>query len=211
MQKNQRNYEAYLNLIAYKNAANEYIQTAALTSQSGHFEGYSYIFHFDETIANGPRYRSSHYGDQALLARDKKYALDKANYYHSQLEKKAMNPDKALAEIKADPQLGYHYAANTNDSSKFGTNPTVALQTEVFFPTVVQFINQQKQAGLSTIQTGKVRTAVDPRDTSSDKDGYYYFVLLTQADKTPENLDQKVKDKLKTVQLNSTFYGVNHA
>ena len=206
----QSNYEAYLNLIAYKADTVQYLQNAASYNTNGHYEGYSFVFHFDETLSWGPGYKSPHYGDTTLLARDKQYAQQKANAYHAQLAQHKITADKALAQIVANPRLGYYYTANNNYSAHFGTSLDSDWQRQVFFQPVITFIKQQKKPGLSAVQTGKVATVPDPKTSSDYADGYYYFVLLTAADPSFKTPQQAFEDQITTVTKHSQYYGVGH-
>lgn len=198
-------YEQYLNLVAYKNATNDYLETAAANQANGHFAGYSFIFHFDETLTNGDAYRSPNFGNQKLFVRDQKHAMEKAKHYHQLLSSNKISPDNALTEIKKDPLLGYGYATNSNDSSMFDNASSGNWKAEVLYLPIINYISASKTPGLSDIQTGKVKIIPNPATDSDYKDGYYYFVLLNVAQPLPKSVQQTFDENLKTVTQKSKY------
>ncbi len=206
----KKNYEDYLNLVAFKNQTQQRLQDETGNNRDGHFSGYSFTFHFDETLTNAPAYKSPHYGDKAMLERDKKYAQDRAKYYHDQLAQKNITADAALAQIRADKQLGYYYVAGTNDSAKFGITQDDDWQKEVTHPEIASFIKQQTKTGLTSTQTGKVAAVPKPVSSRDYIDGYYYFVLLNQVQPRSKGQGQAMQQSLKKVDAHSKYYGDSH-
>ncbi len=207
----QKNYQKYLNLVAYKNDAQELLVREASYNQGGHFEGYTFIFHFDETLIDAPTYTSPHYGDKVLYARDKQYAQKKANFYHKALAANKITPEQAVKEIIADPQLGYFYRANNNESSRFGVAQGVDWRSGVAFSDIVGFIQQQKQPGLSAIQTAKVAAVANSKKASDYAEGYYYFVSLNKLQPTAANRQDALKVSQQRIEKQSKYYGGLHA
>lgn len=140
-------------------------------------QGYSYIFRFGENIEWGPSYKAPGFGDQQLIDRDREYAKSKADEYHKKLVDKAITPDKALEEIKADPQLGYFYKANTNKSARFGMTPG-SLERDIFYSDLRTAILDQKSAGVSSVQAGRTAVIPEPQGDSDYAETYYYFLLV---------------------------------
>ncbi len=206
----KKSYEAFLNLAAFKNRTEEYLAKDAVYNKDGYFEGYSFVFRFDESITNFPTYKSPYYGDKALYEKDKKHATDKAKRYRTMLMTHKITADKALAEIKADPKLGYFYKANTNDSAKFGTAQDSNWRREIFHPEIASFVTKQTKPGITAIQTVKVAAVINPKTPSDFADGYYYFVLLSKLQPPIKNPQQALQKSLDTVSKHSKYNGASN-
>lgn len=91
-----------------------------LARSTGYYQGYLFYFWFGNTISNKTAAENiENWGNSNVLASDRKYAEERANYYRQKLESGATQPDKVVDEVNQDKRLRLH--DQTNNSGYFST------------------------------------------------------------------------------------------
>lgn len=181
----------WIDLLAQSNAIDK-----AVSAQQN-YKGYSFDVFFGQHLQYGPAFKPEDLNDQQLAAEDKQYAEEKANFYHDQLKTNKMTPDEVLKALNSDRRLSALPAGKTSYSVKFGysDDEDTSWSNEIFHQSIVDFVQNQQQTGLSDIQIGEA--SVDGSATNF-ADMYYYFVLTEEVPEGPnitkEDFDRQLSE-----------------
>lgn len=151
------NAEAWVNLVSYDNVLTELSATSPIYSNAS---GYIYMFWFNRHITYNSDKPVDGVGDSKLIAADRQYASDRANYYRQQLIDQKMTPDQALQAIKADERLGYTPGMADNQSLRF-TEISSSDQYDSVLRNIPSEVQQRvvkigPKTGVDEIQTGSI-------------------------------------------------------
>lgn len=184
---------SWIRTIAKSNIVERTLETLKVNGTG--FKGYSYIFRFSQNQVLSPvsTDNSPGYGNKELIEQDKQYAKSKADEYHKKLADKTITPDKALEEIKNDPRLGFMNAPGANESIHYGLTAKSLIQ-DVYFETVLSFIQDSKVPGLTDMQIGKTAIKPEPQNDADYAETYYYFVLVEKTGKTSTEYTKTVEE-----------------
>lgn len=142
------------------------------------------------------------YRDPQQVEADRKYAEEKANYYHTKIQE-GMSVVQALAEINADPKLDK--LQSDNGSSLFEINQGYA---QLLAQGIVRswqtklpenFLQGEKTLGLSPVFTGKTQLYDLPGQPYVDAN--YYFVKIEKFLKPNPNIQKQFDDKMVNLQV----------
>lgn len=162
---------------------NEALTRVFTSNKVSDASGYVFMFPFDnlmtrDTVVNPP----VGYGDATLIAKDRTYAQQRADYYHGVLKANTMSPDAALKEIKADTRLGQPGIVNTNTSIRFVgfiANDATRPEVNVGSDAKDEVINLSGKKALGDVKVGKtVKIEGEPKSADDYQEAYYYFVLI---------------------------------
>lgn len=184
------NTEAWVKLVSYDNALTNFVATTPTYSNAN---GYVFLFWFSQRIDYNPNRPIDGFGDPTLIAADRQYASDRANYYRQQLADKTMTPDQVVQSVKADSRLAYTYGLKDNQSQAFSglAYSTQGNSSLLYVPKDAQqrIAKIGKQAGLDTIQVGTMEEG-DPRNDSGFVEGdartlkttetFFYLIDITK-------------------------------
>lgn len=181
-------------LLAYANAR----QIALQNVYSGDYSGGILVFPYTRKLEQSAKGRELGWGDPKLIEEDKKYALDKANYYKDKLAKKEISLAKAVEEIRNDPKLRYYNAQN--DSTEFGNsgdNPFGSWNLKISNISIANYVKDQDKTGVKDIQT--FQTQLGTSDESSDAG--YFFVDLSKVLKANEKIFEQYDKELNNLKV----------
>lgn len=196
---NGKEVNEWADLVAFNHLLNAYLEE----NKEGLYKGYSLIFRFGEHIERGPDFIPSGYGDPKLIAIDRAYAKEKADYYHQQLKDKKLTAGEVLALLKKDPKLGYLNLTNTNRSVQFGNSAVKPWDQEVSFDEVKNYVKQQSSPGLSEVMIGKTVP-----DFLRNKDSVESFFYIVQLDQIVIKGSQRETLQGITSKIKSRYYGL---
>jgi|GEM_PF-5708292 len=185
----QSQYSNWFTLVATRNAIDASINSLNTIG----YAGYSYVFFFGQHIQSSPDYTPTGLNNPKLIAQDKAYAQQQANYYHQQLQDNKMSLADALTKSGASMQLRGHSVGNPNYNANFTTDEN--LKVAVYLPSIVQYITSTNKTGLSDVKIGQAPNA-PLKSHGKNVNMYYYFVDLTTA---PQNTP------VSTAQFNQTL------
>lgn len=210
--KNKTTYDLdgspWIELASYNEALTRVFTSNKVSDASG----YVFLFPFDnlmtrDTVVDKP----VGYGDAALIAKDRTYAQQRANYYHDALKANSMMPDAALKEIKADPRLGQPGFTNTNMSVRFtgfvsgdATRPEVNISSDA----KDEVINLSAKKALGDVRIGRtVKIEGEPKSAADYQEAYYYFVLIDKPASSVGDSKKSFDDALSA--LAASYRGLN--
>jgi hypothetical protein len=165
-------YSDWFTLLATKSAIDESVNSLNTVG----YAGYSYVFYFGQHLESSPDYIPSGLNNPGLVAQDKAYARQQANYYHQQVQDNKMSLADALTKSGAAMQSRGNNVGNPNFSASFTTEEN--LKTTVIMPDIVQYITSTDKTGLSDVKIGKAANA-PIKSGGKNVNMYYYFVDLT--------------------------------
>lgn len=189
--QNYASYEKWFRLQATKEAVNRYID-ADPASLSG-YKGNSFVFYFGQHIEYGDDYKPAGLNDPALIAQDKTYAKQRADYYYAQIKENKMTPEQVDKEIANDPKL----KTFTSTKNPFGQSQDSTWAEDVYYLSVKDYITSTKNTGLSDIRVGQGYPGPTFKQGDSTVDLYYYFVILDEKPQS-KGISSKEFDKLLT-------------
>lgn len=191
-------YNPWFDLLAYTNVVEKYIGTTPNNS----YKGYVFDIPFGQHIQYGPAFTPKGLNDPDLIEQDKKYAEEKANYYHEQLRNNAFSPDQVLQELNNDRKLSALKSGNATQSVKFGYDPEVNWRDEIYYQAVSEYIMQSENTGLSDVKIGQASVDSTPENKA---DMYFYFVLTEKLAESKGVSKQAFEDEL--AKLNTEYRG----
>lgn len=191
-------YNPWFDLLAYTNAVDEYVGTTPNNS----YKGYVFDVPFGQHIQYGPAFTPEGLNDPVLIEQDKKYAEEKANYYHEQLKNNSIPPEQVLQELNNDRKLSALESGNATNSVKFGYDPNVNWQDEVYYQSVSEYIKQSENTGLSDVKIGQASVDSTPENQA---DMYFYFVLVEKLAESKSVSKQAFEEEL--AKLNAEYRG----
>ena len=172
----EEKYKPWFRLLSERDAVYNYIDADTITG----YTGYAFVFYFGQHIEYGDDYKPEGLNDPALIAQDRAYAKEKADYYYSQVKEGKISPEKADSEIKADTKLNNIVKVK----NPFGKQEGSSWEDDVFYLSVKNYVSNAKNTGLSELFVGQgyPGPTISPNDSTVDL--YYYFVIL---DEKPQN------------------------
>ena len=191
-------YNPWFDLLAYTNAVEEYVGTMPNNS----YKGYVFDIPFGQHIQYGPAFTPDDLNDPVLIEQDKKYAEEKANYYHEQLKNNSIPPEQVLQELNNDRKLSALESGNATNSVKFGYDPNVNWQDEVYYQSVGEYILSSQNTGLSDVKIGQASVDSTPENQA---DMYFYFVLIEKLAESNDVSKQTFEEEL--AKLNAEYRG----
>ncbi|MDP4038459.1 MAG: hypothetical protein Q8P54_00610 [bacterium] len=157
------------------------------------YEGAVFVFPFNKRIQPYDNHVSGWKNPEAIDS-DRKYALERANYYRDQLIEKKITKEKAVEEIKKDPRLAYVNAVN--DSAVFTINDS--LKQKLANKEIFDFISGLKKSGFTEIKTAKMYTELGGK---KPEDSLYFFVDLEKLGENRGDLSAKFEKELKSLEV----------
>jgi len=197
-------YNKWAELESYKMA----VELDLLTQpKEDTLKGYSFTFWFAQHFDYVENYTPPEgYGNQKKITEDKDYAKQRADYYHDQLSKNSMTYDQALKEIRADTKLCQMYKTGANFSVRFGADPTKFWKDQVYYKSVIDYIDSNSASGFSDVRSGKTSIFKSASEDAprEETETYYYFVNIEgKSSSTKQSFDDILKS------LNTEYVGVN--
>lgn len=206
-----------LDIIRQKSVYDSVLMKSINITVAGSYEGAVFIFPFDAHITDYEGHLSSRTDgskaigiisayDPAQVEVDKKYAMDKAQYYHDGIKNGSISIDQAIKEIKADKKLqNVNFA---NQSTTFKSTATSSWRDIMRVESIADYISEQKVPLLSDIRTDQVK--VTNKGQTSNVDAQYYFVKLSKvpsstASQDANALQEQINNQVK--QLKVVVYG----
>lgn len=182
---NLESYEEYLDLFAYDLVLAQLSQATFINESKGHYLIFWFGDKFIETYETNPE----GFGDENLIADDKKYAKELAETIYDQLKNNKITIEEAIKvtnEQNRTDSLAYI-------SGSFGEDSTRTWQQSVPFSDIATYI-EGIETGLSEIQLG--RTGLNPVTENKEDyvDAYYYVVSKDSGGETQalaEKLEQE--------------------
>ena len=104
-----------------------------------------------------------------------KIRQEKANYYNEQLKNNTIHPEQVLQELNNDRKLSALESGNATNSVKFGYDPNINWQDEIYYQSVGEYILSSQNTGLSDVKIGQASVDSTPENQA---DMYFYFVLI---------------------------------
>lgn len=205
-----------LDIIRQKSIYEKIFIPATYAATKGEYEGTIFVFPFARHITNYEGHLSadpkgsnevgiiSAY-DPVQIEVDKRYAMEKAKYYHDGISSGSIDSAKALKEILADKKLAN--VNSSNDSVELKNNGTSNWQDIIRIDGAIDYIKSLKSPTLSSIQTSK--TDVTNNGQKSKVEARYYFVKLTKVNPANNDVDfttlkKQIDEQIK--QLKVTIY-----
>jgi hypothetical protein len=165
------------------------------------YQGYSFIFWFGQDLESGPVYTSPDFGNTQLVAQNRAYAQNRANYYYNQLKIGKMTDDQVLAALQNDPKLSFTFPTSAiSQSVHFGLDPTQDWKDQVAYPDISKYVDSQSKPGLSPIKTGQLSIVKPGSTEATSTDAYFYVVKLTYVKKIPDDIAKQFAAKLDSMQ-----------
>ncbi len=189
-------YRAWFDLVARANAVDRYVNQQYAPG----YEGYALVFYFGQRIDYGDDYKPEGLNDPALIAQDKAYAKDKAEYYHAQVKDGKMSAAEVSDVIKADPKLAnqFYTVENPFKSSQEGD-----WTQKIGYSDVVDAVVSQETTGVSELKIGGGYVGGNFADETQKKEMFYYFTALEKVPSTKVVSQADFDTSL--VSLNSEF------
>jgi len=158
-------------------AATDLIDMGLKSQAKANVKGYSHVLYFGQHIEYGENYTPEGLNDPALIAKDRDYAQERAKYYHSQLKDGKMSNDQIDKEIKADSKL----KTFVNTVNPFGSNDPMRWSEEVYYPSIVDYINSASATGISEVMIGSGPAGPNVELNEQAVELYFYFVDLQES------------------------------
>lgn len=187
------NYGPWFDLLAQANAVDLYISDGPARG----YKGYAFDVFFGQHLQHGPGFSPKDLNNPKLVAADKAYAKERADFYHDQLKNNKMTPEQVIKELNNDRRLSAFKVGKTSNSVHFGSDSQTLWSDEIYYSFITDFISRQQQTGLLEIQVGKASVDNSPQNQA---DLYYYFVLLQSVPSTHNVSKQSFDDALKNIQ-----------
>jgi hypothetical protein len=169
--------QPWTKLVAYDNALKSLLQNSISTTQA---QGYVFNFWYNQHVSayyvTGTPPSGS--DNPSVIAQDKAYASQRANYYQGQLLKNKISPDEVLKQINADVKLNQGFQADSNFSVNFGTNPSISWDKQITLADEAIYITNMKKTEISPIVNASLTTVSG--NTKKNLGSYFYFVDLQQ-------------------------------
>ena len=196
---NKADDEPWINLLARSNAIDNNIGT-----QYG-YKGYAFDVFFGQHLQYGPSFKPEGLNSKELVTADRKYAEERANFYHKQLKENKMSAEEVIKALNNDRRLSALPDGKTSNSVKFGFSKSEdsLWSNEIFYQSIVDFVRNQQQTGISDIQVGKA--SVDG-SASSLEDMYYYFVLLEEIPKGTNVTQGELEEQISNLEAQYIGY-----
>lgn len=204
-----------LDIVSQKSIYDKLFIPATFASSRGEYEGTIFVFPFARHITSYEGHLSTNPKDSkigiisaydpAQVEVDKRYAMEKAKYYHDGISNGSIDSAKALEEILADKKLANVNSAN--ESVTFKNDGASSWQDVIRIEGAADYIKSLKSSSLSEIQTSK--TDVVNNGQKSSVDAQYYFVKLNKVQPTANGVDystlkRQIDEQIK--QLKVTIY-----
>ncbi len=188
-------------LVAAKNT----VLNAKHGGWQGAFFAFPYSSKFVQTLTPMPDHPG--FGDNKEIAKDKAYAMAKAEEYRTKIKNGQIATAKAIEEIVKDKRLDYGGAGNDSielfidgDGNAFSQGESVI---RVFDGYIVNAIKGLKDGELSDI--GVIRTNVSmsplPEYKGTNIPTGYYFVQLKTYNKANQAIEKQFEQKLKDIKV----------
>ncbi len=205
-----------LDIVQQKSIYDNVFIYAAFANTKGQYEGTIFVFpfarhitdyegHLSAKVADSNKFGIISAYDPAQVEVDKRYAQERAKYYHDGLTNGSINESEALKEIMADKKLAN--VNSTNESTAFKNDGTVNWQDMIRIEGAIDYIKSLKSPTLSSIQTSK--TDVVNNSQKSNVEAQFYFVKLNKAQPAKNGVDfttlkKQIDEQIK--QLKVTIY-----
>ncbi len=142
------------------------------------YAGYSYVFYFGQHSVPILDFTVPDLNNATLIAQDKGYAKQKADFYYDQLKNNKMSPKQALDLSGKDMQSKVQGITNPNYSKDFTALSHMDWGSQVYLLPVATYISSLNKTGLSDMKTGALNIQIDKSNYKKIV-SYYYFVFLT--------------------------------
>jgi hypothetical protein len=179
------------------------INRMTVSGSSTGYSGYSYVFFYGQHLKAIPNFTIENFNNPESVQADKKYAEDRANYYHKLLQDHKIKPGDALTEAAQDMRSRDKGLTNPNFNSEFSDTSTGPWTNGVNFASIRTTINALHSPGLSKISIGETADKAGPG--AKNVDMYYYFVYINSA---PSKSLDPVKFKQTLDHLHTKYVGV---
>lgn len=205
-----------LDIVSQKSIYDKLFIPVTFASSKGEYEGTIFVFPFTRHITSYEGHLSTNPKDSKNIGIisaydpvqvevDKRYAMEKAKYFHGGISNGSIDSAKALEGILADKKLANVNSAN--ESVTFKNDGTSSWQDMIRIEGAVDYIKSLKSSTLSEIQTGK--TEVVNNGQKSSVDAQYYFVKLNKVQPAANGVDfstlkRQIDEQIK--QLKVTIY-----
>lgn len=194
-QKNDWQY-----MVAYIVATKNVILNSRQDGWQGTYFAFPYSRNFVQTVKPLPN--TPGFGDKNEIEKDKRYAMERANYYLTKLKDGAITPDKALEEITQDQRLEYGGAANDSTNFNIDNEGRQFSQAEsvrrVFETSIIEATQKLQNNSFSSIENIKSTVNFSPISEyvgSSINVGYYFVYLKNKRTQSPD-IEQQVNKEL---------------
>lgn len=183
----QAQYSSWLDLIAKANAIEALVGTANPTGLKGH----SYVYYFGQHLQYDPSRKPVGADDPLYIDKDKKFAEDRANFYHNQIKSGQLDPKTALEKTKVDLSSSDGSVKSNSYSTSFDSSSQISWEGDVYFGSIIEHIKKATSLGLSEISIGKAANM-----SNSETEMYYYFVYLESIAKgvSKDEFDKKLTE-----------------